>query len=495
MRSIRTWLEPSSSTMTSLTTNASAPWPCSVPGSADRGLGPGDRCGGRGDRGRRWRAGGCGGTGQPEGGCGRHCGGSGDQGGFIHPRAPFRCPGGLTPQERGAGTLPPGHLGWPEVEKSCLSRLGRYGSPHGEERQRHASDEGNRAGGRGCPAPIGWATRQAVLRGPGSDQAGHRELLHRGRLPHSAGVRDRPIALERWPGGWREGMTLSADATGRQRATASTRSGSPKGAPDWLETCRVNCPRTAARSTRSARASSPSSPGPQAGHADLPPLARTQGPSSTQPDELRIDLDPQPGTTFTSPAGGRRRPRAAGGAGPAGVPEDPAATAACTSTCGSEPEWSFDQVRHAAIGLGRELERRDDGVTTAWWKEERGEASIFLDFNQNLRDRTVAGAWSLRPRPGAPVSTPMTWERLAEVDDPRAFNLHTVPEYLADGDPWADMDDEGVPAGAVAAAVGRASRRRAELPAGLPEDAGGAATGPAEQEGRRALGRAGQPNP
>ena len=82
------------------------------------------------------------------------------------------------------------------------------------------------------------------------------------------------------------------------------------------------------------------------------------------------------------------------------------------------PEWTFDEVRHAAIGFGRELERRDDGVTTAWWKEERGEASIFLDFNQNLRDRTIAGAWSLRPRPGAPVSTPMTWDRLAEVRRP-----------------------------------------------------------------------------
>jgi hypothetical protein len=65
-----------------------------------------------------------------------------------------------------------------------------------------------------------------------------------------------------------------------------------------------------------------------------------------------------------------------------------------------------------------------------------------VDFNQNLRDRTVAGAWSLRPRPGAPVSTPMTWRQLAEVRDPRDFNLMTVPEFLADGDPWASIEDE-----------------------------------------------------
>jgi len=163
------------------------------------------------------------------------------------------------------------------------------------------------------------------------------------------------------------------------------------------------------------------------------------------PDELRLDLDPQPGATF---ADARRV------AGVARELLEELGLRGYPKTSGNRgihiyvrirPEWTFDQVRHAAIGLGRELERRDDGVTTAWWKEERGEASIFLDFNQNLRDRTVAGAWSLRPRPGAPVSTPMTWDRLAELDDPRAFNLHTVPDYLADGDPWADMDDTAYP--------------------------------------------------
>ena len=105
-----------------------------------------------------------------------------------------------------------------------------------------------------------------------------------------------------------------------------------------------------------------------------------------------------------------------------------------------EPRWEFTDVRHAAIGFGRELARRDDGVTMDWWKEERGER-IFVDFNQNNRDRTIASAYSLRPKPGAPVSTPMTWAELAEVKDPRDYNLFTVPDRVADGDPWATIDD------------------------------------------------------
>ncbi len=105
-----------------------------------------------------------------------------------------------------------------------------------------------------------------------------------------------------------------------------------------------------------------------------------------------------------------------------------------------KPEWEFVDVRHAAIGFGRELAKRDDGVTVDWWKEERGER-IFVDFNQNNRDRTIASAYSLRPIPGAPVSTPMTWDELAGVTDPKPYNLFTVPDRLKDGDPWATIDD------------------------------------------------------
>ena len=80
-------------------------------------------------------------------------------------------------------------------------------------------------------------------------------------------------------------------------------------------------------------------------------------------------------------------------------------------------------------------------MTTKWWKEERGD-SIFVDYNQNARDRTIASAYSLRPKPGAPVSTPMEWDELAEVEDPRVHNLFTVPERFAErGDVHAAIDD------------------------------------------------------
>ena len=135
------------------------------------------------------------------------------------------------------------------------------------------------------------------------------------------------------------------------------------------------------------------------------------------PDELRIDLDPQPGTTFADAV------RVAGVArelleelGIRGYPKT-SGNRGVHVYVRIEPRWEFADVRHAAIGFGRELERRDDGVTTSWWKEERGER-IFVDYNQNCRDRTIASAYSLRPLPGAPVSTPMTWEELAEVARP-----------------------------------------------------------------------------
>src|SRR4029450_2635048 len=81
-----------------------------------------------------------------------------------------------------------------------------------------------------------------------------------------------------------------------------------------------------------------------------------------------------------------------------------------------EPRWTFTDVRHAAIAFGRELERRRPGeVTTKWWKEERGEG-VFVDYNQKGRARTIASAYSLRPKPGAPVSAPVTWDELADVE-------------------------------------------------------------------------------
>ena len=133
-----------------------------------------------------------------------------------------------------------------------------------------------------------------------------------------------------------------------------------------------------------------------------------------------------------------------------------------------EPRWEFTDLRHAAIGFGRELERRDAGVTTAWWKEERGER-IFVDFNQNNRDRTIASAYSLRPKAGAPVSTPMTWDELAEVTDPSGYNLFTVPDRLADGDPWTGIDDTAHSLRAAARPLGGAARGELNFPPDYPK--------------------------
>jgi len=106
-----------------------------------------------------------------------------------------------------------------------------------------------------------------------------------------------------------------------------------------------------------------------------------------------------------------------------------------------EPRWTFTQVRRCAIAVGRELERRmPERVTTAWWKEERGQ-KIFVDYNQTARDRTIASAYSVRPKPHAPVSAPLRWEEVPDAR-PRDFDLGTMPGRFAGlGDVHADMDD------------------------------------------------------
>ncbi len=97
-----------------------------------------------------------------------------------------------------------------------------------------------------------------------------------------------------------------------------------------------------------------------------------------------------------------------------------------------EPRWTFTEVRRAAIALAREVERRADGlVTSAWWKEERGE-TVFVDYNQNARDRTIASAYSLRRTARATVSAPLRWEELADDLDPDDFTLTTFPARYAE---------------------------------------------------------------
>jgi DNA ligase D-like protein (predicted polymerase) len=252
-------------------------------------------------------------------------------------------------------------------------------------------------------------------------------------------IGERPTAMERWPDGYREGMRLALGPQDRE-ADGFYQKRLPKGAPDYIETAKITFP-----SGRTADELCPTEPAALVWAAHMGtltfhpwPVRRTD---VEHPDELRIDLDPQEGATFAD---------AQGVAEVARELLEELGLRGYAKTSGSrgihvyvriEPAYTFDDVRHAAIGLGRELERRDARVTTNWWKEQRPAGAIFIDFNQNLRDRTVASALSVRARAGAPVSTPMTWKQLAEIEDPRDFNLTSVPDFLADGYAWQDMDE------------------------------------------------------
>ncbi|WP_068270325.1 DNA polymerase domain-containing protein [Aldersonia kunmingensis] len=255
---------------------------------------------------------------------------------------------------------------------------------------------------------------------------------------------NRPTALERWPGGVHPGGRLAVGPNDRE-ADGFYQKRVMKGAPDYVRTARVTFP-----SGRTAEELCLSEVAVAVWCAQMGtitfhpwPVRLTDEPTSLDhPDELRIDLDPQPGTTFADVVRVATLAR--------DVLAELGLTAFC-KTSGNrgvhvfvriEPRWDFQDVRHAAIALGRELEKRDSGTTVAWWKEERGDR-IFVDYNQNCRDRSIAAAYSLRAVQGAPVSTPLTWSDLADVQDPREFNLFTVPDRLADvGDAWADMDTQ-----------------------------------------------------
>jgi len=251
---------------------------------------------------------------------------------------------------------------------------------------------------------------------------------------------DRPTALERWPGGYREGMTLSVDSEGHQTGDGFYSKRLPKGAPDWVETCRVTTP-----SGRQIDELCVTEPGSAVWAAHMGTLTFHPWPvrrdDTDHPDELRIDLDPQPGTGFADAVRVALEVRdLLGELGIRGFPKT-SGNRGIHVYVRIEPRWTFEDVRHAAIGLGRALEQRDPAVTTAWWKEERGER-IFVDFNQNNRDRTIASAYSLRPIVGAPVSTPLHWDELTDIASPRDLNLLTVPKRLAEqGDAWAEIDD------------------------------------------------------
>jgi DNA ligase D len=241
-------------------------------------------------------------------------------------------------------------------------------------------------------------------------------------------MRGRPLLLERYPAG----------AGGKSWFQKRV----PANAPDWLTTTQVATPNGTTSDALVA--------------ADLAHIIwavnlgcigfhvwpiRAATPEIT--DELRVDLDPSPGVGFPH------------------VQEAAALTrnflyeqgiTAHLKTSGSRglhiyaalaPNWDGYQVRAAAVALARALERRHpDLITAQWWKEERG-ARVFVDFNQNAPHKTVFGAWCVRPRTGAQVSTPIGWDELATVE-PDALTIATVPARVrAHGDPWADMVHNG----------------------------------------------------
>ncbi|TEX52032.1 MAG: ATP-dependent DNA ligase [Actinomycetales bacterium mxb001] len=245
-------------------------------------------------------------------------------------------------------------------------------------------------------------------------------------------LRDRPTTLQRWPHG-----VLVDGEFGESFYNKHL----PKGAPAYVDSVEITFP-----SGRTGIQVCPTNAATILWAANLGCVTFHPWPVTDRdvdrPDEMRLDLDPQPGRDFADAVEAALALRDALRT----LGADP-----YVKTSGGrglhifiaiEPRWEFLDVRHAAIALGRALERdMPDLVTTAWWKEERGRR-VFLDYNQMARDRTMASAWSVRSRPGAPVSMPVTWEALRNID-PAAFTLRTVPGlYAASGDPWESLGDE-----------------------------------------------------
>jgi len=240
-------------------------------------------------------------------------------------------------------------------------------------------------------------------------------------------LRNRPTTLQRFPDG------IEGEMFFQKRI-------STRGVPPWLQTATIKFP-----SMRTADELCPADLAHVAWAAQMgtivfhPWPVRADAPD--HPDELRIDLDPQPGTDFDDVVH------------TAGVVREVLADLGWTGfpkTSGGrgvhvyiriQPNWDFVQVRRAGIALAREVERRSpDRITTAWWKEERG-TRVFLDYNQMARDRTIACAYSLRANARATASTPVTWDELTEVE-PDDFDLRTVPKRFAGiGDPHAAIDE------------------------------------------------------
>jgi len=214
----------------------------------------------------------------------------------------------------------------------------------------------------------------------------------------------------------------------------------PKSAPEWLQTTVVSTPNGTTSNALVA--------------ADLAHIAwavnigclgfhvwPNLADDPDHADELRLDLDPQPGTDFADVRAAAVHVKAL---------LDEVGIRAFPKTTGNRgihvyarllPRWDSYQVRSAAVAVARELERRHpEQITAAWWKEERGER-IFIDFNQNAPHKTVFGAWSVRARPGAQVSAPFRWDELDAIHPDDLTIARVAERFERDGDPWAEMHD------------------------------------------------------
>jgi DNA ligase D len=242
--------------------------------------------------------------------------------------------------------------------------------------------------------------------------------------PLMAAIGDRPVLLQRFPNG-------AGKSSFFQKRV-------PENHPEWLQTAVVSTPNgTTSQALVIA----------DVAHVlwavNLACLGfhvwPTRAADLDHADELRIDLDPTPGVTFPMVQEAAVEVRAL---------FDELGVVALPKTTGNrgihvyvrlQPRWTSYEVRSAAVAVARELERRrPELITAAWWKEERG-TRVFVDFNQNAPHKTIFGAWSVRARPGAQVSTPFAWDELATVH-PDNFTIANVPARVREqGDPWAPM--------------------------------------------------------
>lgn len=241
-------------------------------------------------------------------------------------------------------------------------------------------------------------------------------------------LRERPTMLHRFPKG------LAGDKVHQKRI--------PKGAPDWVETVELYFPRFGLTAdelcvTEVAQVIW----AVQMSTVEFHPWNSRRG-AVEEPDEWRIDLDPMPDCDFAAvrqvaavvrevldELGIVGFPKTSGGRG-------------LHVYVRIRPDWGHAEVRRAALAFAKEVERRAPAaVTTAWWRKDRPADAVFVDYNQNARDHTIASAYSLRGVPGATVSTPVTWDEIADLD-PRDFTIATVPERFARlGDLHTAIDD------------------------------------------------------